>query len=437
MEVRLDPAAVGFAALLGALTALVSGTLPAWRARRTNIAEPLKQESKGGRSNAKPWASWILMTGQVAFSCAAVIASVLMSLGLLESRTIVDEFPASALVWTKVTFDGEAYASPEARIAYRKELLRELEAEGVEQAALSTGMPALRTPRFKVTLGGRPVEDHTRTMPVSAVTPKFFDIFGLRVRDGRGFFDSETAGDIALVSEDFVRLHLDGERAIGRTLDIHRNDQVETVRIVGVVSDVVIYRSDRERRLDHVYVPIAQQNTEQLYLTANGGGELPDAISRAAFRANPDVAVDQVLSMTEILAYLRQFSETLGTLAILGGLGAMVVVAIGLYGLISFDIRRRLPEFALRLALGAGTRRVVMGVVRRGFVLILPGLILGLGFTYLVTPLLGVFLGSADSHDPRVFFGALSIYALVALLATAFPARRAAYCNPVEVLREE
>jgi ABC-type antimicrobial peptide transport system permease subunit len=189
-----------------------------------------------------------------------------------------------------------------------------------------------------------------------------------------------------------------------------------------------------------VYVPIDINSARQFYLTASTDGEraaAEAAIETAARGAGSDVPVGELQSISEMLDYVRKFMETLGTLAVLGGLGAIVVVTIGLYGLVSFDVRRRLPEFAVRLALGARTQWLWVGVLRKAFLLILPGVVLGMGLTFFATPLLGVFLGGTDSHDPRVFGGALAIYGLIVLAAAGLPAYRAASCNPVDVLREE
>ena len=440
MRVRIEPSALAFAALLGVVTALVSGTLPAWRSLRVNIAEPLKQEARSSHGAGKAWASWLLMTGQVAFSCIGVIAAVLMGLGLFESRQVESGFPAGSVMWTSLTLDGPRYDGVEARRSFATTLLAQLDRSAIRSAALSSGLPGLRSPADKVTLAGRPVEKDTPSVLTAGVTPDFFDVFDIRLLQGRTFHPVEATDAVAVVSEDFVRHHLHGESAVGRTITLHsRGREPRDVRILGVVTNVVIYASDRERKLDYVYLPFEADDMRDLYVTLRTGAARPDvaaALARAANQADPEVPVGSVSRVADMLAYVRQFQETLGTLAILGGLGA-VVVTIGLYGIISFDVRRRLPEFAVRVALGAGRGHVLSGVVRKGFLLILPGVTLGLGLTYVVTPLLGIYLGRTDSHDPRIFGGALAVYAAIALLAAGLPARRAAYCNPVDLLRGE
>lgn len=442
MKVQIHPSAVAFAGLFGLATALVSGTLPALRVLRTDIAEPLKQEAKASRGGGKGWASWALITGQVAFSCTAVIAAVLMGMGLLGSRRIEEGFPAGSVMWAYLTFEGDRYESANARRTFCDTLLARLDTHAaIRNAALSTGLPGPRSPARKVTLEGQPVETDTPAVLTTSVTPEYFDVFDIRLLEGHRFDGSEASSAVAIVSEDFVRHHLGGEYAIGRTITLHGpGKEARNVRIVGVVTNVVIYAKDRDRDLDYIYLPLEQDDARELYVTMRTGAVRPDAataLAHAVSAADPEVTISKVELISDLLAYTRQFQETLGTLAILGGLGAVVVVTIGLYGIISFDVRRRLPEFAVRLALGAGRSHVLSGILRKGFLLILPGVALGLGLTYIVTPLLGIYLGGTNSHDLRVFASALAVYGVVAVLAAGLPARRAAYCNPVDVLRED
>jgi putative ABC transport system permease protein len=444
MKVQILPSAFAFTALLGLVTALISGTLPAWRAMRVNIAEPLKHEGKASRGAGRNWASWTLITGQIAFSCTAVIAAVLMGFGLLGSRRVEAGFPAGSMMWASLILDGDRYETAQARRRFRDTLLAELnQCSVIQSAALSTGLPGLRSPVRKVTVEGRPAEKETEmpTVLTSGVTPAFFEVFGIRLLEGRGFHRSEGAGAPAIVSQDFVRHHLGGEPAVGRTISLHgHSEEVRNVRIVGVVTDVVIYASDRSRKLDYIYLPIEQDDARQLNVILRTGTTRPDAASalaQAVQAADSEVPVGRVELISDMLAYVRQFPEALGTLAILGGLGAVIVVTIGLYGIVSFDVHRRLPEFAVRLALGARRGQVLSGVLRLGLFLVFPGLTAGLSLTYLVTPLFGIYLGGTDSHDPRIFGGALAVYGFIIFLAAGFPALRAAYRNPVDILRDE
>ena len=450
MKVALQPSAVLFAGALGVVTALVSGTIPALRSGRTEVAALLSQASHTSLGAPRPRVSRILLTGQVALSSIAVIASVLMATGLYQTRKVVDGFPARSILWSSLRLDSPRYDSAAAREDYRSRLLAGLDEQpGVRRAALSTGLPGRYAPIREVSVAGEADDGRDGAVRTASVTPGFFDLFDLRILRGRDFHPFEDAEPIAVVSEDFVRHRLGGGPAIGRTLQIlDPAGESRELRIVGVVDDVVIYPSRRSSHRDFVYVPIDLSGPRELYVTIRGYSEwgergehserrtIAHGLTQASRAADPDVPLDALEALPETLAYVRQFLETLGVLAILGGLGAVAVVAIGLYGIVAYDTRRRLPEVAVRLALGAGTDRILWSVVRQGLLLLLPGVALGLGATYLLTPLLGVFLGSASSHDPRIFAGALAAYLVIALLATVGPARRAAACEPWTILKD-
>ncbi len=441
-RIEMSPTALLFAGTLGILTAAISGTLPAWRARDANLSQTLALGGRSGHSRRRPWTSWVLINGQVAFSCGAVIASVLLGLGLADTRRVAEGFPADSLMWSSVSLEGGLYEEEEARARYRRSILASLQEQaGVRGAALTTGLPFLASEARKVTLEGQSPDDEVRRVPVWGVTPGFFDVLEMKLIEGRGFRSSEPPHEVALVSEDFVRTRYAGSSPLGQRIRIHTGSEArETVRIVGVVSNLVVYDDPRFRPADQVYLPIADRGERPLVLAMRMKSGQPDAAAaavRAALSADPEVPLGPISSLSDRLAYVRQFWETLGTLAILGGLGAVVAVTIGLYGLLSFEVRRRLPEFAVRMALGAGTDRVLGAVSWRVALLVVPGVTLGLGAAYFGAPLLGVFLEDASSHDPRVFAGILAVYGITAIAAGCAPAWRAARCNPVDVLRRE
>ena len=139
----------------------------------------------------------------------------------------------------------------------------------------------------------------------------------------------------------------------------------------------------------------------------------------------------------DILKYIRTIFETAGLLALLGGLGALLVASIGLYGVIAYELRRRKRELGVRLALGAGGRRVQRMVLLEAFKKTVPGLLLGLGTAYLIAPVFGVFLSGTNPRDPIVFGATCFGYLIVCFVATLVPAHRASALDPGEILRAE
>ena len=143
----------------------------------------------------------------------------------------------------------------------------------------------------------------------------------------------------------------------------------------------------------------------------------------------------QMSPLTDVLAYVRRIFETAGVLAILAGLGAISVAAIGLYSVMAFEVERGLGEIGIRMAVGADRGRVLRSVFGRGLRRLVPGLAIGVIFAAIITPLFGIFLSGANPLNFRVFAVIVFGYITIGLAATLVPARRAASLDPVRVLR--
>lgn len=453
MRVEMNPQVLLFIAVLATLTALVSGTLPAIRAARTDIVEWLTQKNPRASRKGTGWASWVFLTGQVAFSCVAIMASALMAGGLLQTRKIDEGFPADSVLVASFTLDGSKYSDASARRRFQASLIGSLSSRAqVRSAALSTGLPGLNAPVGALEIEGLPAGEsgeRPNAILTYAVTPAFFDVFDLSILNGRRFFPGDGTDDaapIAIVSEDFVRRHLVDKDPIGQRLRVRGVTGNDWVRIVGVVSDVVIYAGDRSRPRDRVYLPLDQVEAKTLWVTYRGSGD-PDAamteLQQVVARLDPTLPLNgsfvggPTVRISDTLAFVRRIYETAGTLAVLAGLSAILVTAIGLYGILSFEVQRSTREIGIRMALGAARTRVLGRVLKQGLVRVAPGLMLGLVLSYPITPIFGLFLSGMDPHDPRIFASIVIGYVTVALAATVLPARRAASLDPSCVLRNE
>ena len=191
---------------------------------------------------------------------------------------------------------------------------------------------------------------------------------------------------------------------------------------------------------------MAQNDSRTFYVLFRGPNNSVDATAQlqaVTLELDPElpiggtVAGDGAAPVIDILKYIRTLFETAGLLALLAGLGALLVAAIGLYGIFAYDVRRRQPELGIRLALGAGGTRVQGMLLLDAAKKVAPGLGLGLGIAYLIAPLFGIFLSGTNARDPLVFGATFCGYLLVCFLATVVPARRAASLDPSEVMRSE
>jgi predicted permease len=445
MAVRFDPGVVLFTLALAVLTGVVSGMVPALRLWRADLHEVLKADAAGVIGGGGRWTS-VLLNGQVAFSCLALVIAMLMAGALLGSQ-VADGFRADDVLVANLALDVPAYEQPEARRRFRRLLLGALAAEDVIDAvALSNVVPGLSTSSSPVQVEGRTPDPDARPSisPALTVTGPYFDIFGMRLLQGRRFGDddADAAAGVALASESFAREHLSGADALNRRIRLPRLTGDRWLRIIGVVADLPEYAGADARALARVYVPFGTVEPRAHYVLFTGSAGAGSALRAAIGALDPDVAVAGIFGqgpearVADVMAYVARIFETVGLLAVLGGAGAAVVAIIGLYGALAFEVQRRRGEIGVRMALGAARADVARHMVGAGLWRVAPGLTIGFLVCVGVSPLLGVLLGDVSARDPLVFAGVYGGYLLVTVLAMLLPARRAAGLDPASVLRK-
>lgn len=444
MRVQMEPAVAGFTLLLAAGTALVAGMLPAVRAARADVSEPLKQGS-GGSDRRSTRMSWLLLTGQVAFSAAALVVATLMAMGLFRTREVEAGFPAAEVFVASVSLDTDRYQEASVRRGFRERLLDRLnDSDEVRSAALTVGLVGMHGQFGRLAVDGVEPDPEARPSRILSfgVSRDFFEVFDLTLEQGRLLLPGDT--DAVVVSADFASQHL-GSDALGRRIRLEGVAE-RWWRVVGVVSNVVIYDASLDRRLDWAYLPLEQLEPVGFYVTYRPAGEAAAAtrvVTSAATALDPELPLSGAMGggvgvpVTQVLAYVRRFMLTAGTLGAFGGLAAALVAAIGLYGIVAFEVGRRLPDFGLRMALGARRDQVLGLIVRHALARTAPGLVIGLLIAWAAGPYFGLFLFGVPGRNPLVLGGAALAYLLVAALAALVPGRRAATLDPAQVLRGE
>ena len=447
---ELDVASGAFAVALGFAVALVCGAVPARRARKVQVAEVLSADAAAVRNVQRSTLSWILVNAQTAFAVAVVVAAVGMTSILVDKPwavNLLDAFSEEQVVAAAMAFGGEEGGDHPTRIASLARLESRLRTEpGVVAAAVTEGNllghPLLRYAWRRVALDEQPFGDD-RGVPVLYVTPGFRDTFGVGLIEGRGF-DSEdmraaAPTGVALVTERFVSERLSGRAPLDRRirLDLGGGREREH-RIVGVVSNLAVTEGHRRHPAEHVLLPIAATDARNFQLTVRTDGLAGiEARIRGITRdIDPAIAVE-AFSFGDLVRQFNDFlgaiPETLGTLAMFGGVGCVVVVAIGIYGLVAFEMRQRVGEYAVRLALGARIDRLLRLVVQRVCLLIVPGALIGLVLAWVGSPLLGVFTSQEIDMVPILLI-VIALYAVIVVIAAGVPALRVLRANPARVL---
>ena len=447
LDLSLDGTVLAFTAGLAVLTAVLFSVAPAVRAARVGLDDSLKSSGRApgaGRGRlGQP-----LVAAQVALSLVLVVAAGLFvrTFSLLATRSLGFDRDRVLIV----SIDREVRRSgvpPEGRVALFERARDAVAAvPGVAEAAVSTLTPvsgmgwndAVEVP------GGPELAGRDRLVWFNAVTPRWFGTYGTAVLAGRDFDTRDRAGapPVAIVNQAFVRKHLGGAAALGRTVRREgRPDRASpALEIVGVVQDAA-YRSMREELPPTVYVPLGQSDTIAPFASisvraASGSPALLTRSVAAALKAvDPHVSltfralddeIDGALVRERLVALLSSFFGVLG----------LLLAGIGLYGVTAYSVNRRRAEIGIRMALGADARGVVRLVLSRVAALVAVGIAIGTLMSLWASRFVAALLYGMEPRDPLTVMGAAALLAAIAAVAGWLPARRAARIDPARVLRE-
>lgn len=445
VDLHPDWRVLGFTAVLAALTALLFGLVPAFRASSLAPSEAMKAGSpRMGGMHESNRLRRVLVISQVAVSLVLVSGAVLFAGTLANLLTIDAGFREAGILITWL--DLSKLRLPVAqRQGVKKEILDRLRAiPGVESAS-EVGI---------VPLSGGSMENHVwadREGRQSGFDPNFnwigasyFKTLGTPFSAGRDFNERDTPNStkVAIVNEEFARRLGKGVNPVGQ--QIHReatpHEPELLLEIVGVVKNTK-YRSLREDLAPIVYLPVSQDPDPDSFDQVVIHSELPlpsltSQVKAATATVGPDIGVDFRVFKTQIEESLLA-ERLMATLSGFFGLLAGLLTAVGLYGVISFLVARRTQEIGIRMALGAGKRQVLSMVLRETLMLTALGIGVGLPITIIVARLIASMLFGIKPGDPLAL--ALAAFALcgVAFLAGYIPARRAMRVDPMVALRYE
>jgi predicted permease len=340
---------------------------------------------------------------------------------------------------------GNKYDEAHRQVAYREIVSRVEALPGIEQAGLTLSLPFDGSNWGSIFIvEGQPVPPRAE-LPTAAwipASPGLFPGLGMRLIRGRTIsaIDGPGSPKVVVVNETMARRLWPGQNPIGRRVKQGWPESETPWReVVGVVADVKLEGVDQETPLE-AFLPLPQNAVQDLYLVVRTTGDPARAagtVVAAMHGFDRDVPVHDVRTMTQV------FEGSIGTRRFpslfLGqfSLAALVLAALGIFGLMTYAVAQRTHEVGIRIALGAGDRDVVRELLRESLVVIAGGTVLGLLGAFAATRLLRSLLFEVRPTDPATYAGAIAILAAVALLAAYIPARRAAGIDPVEALRAE
>jgi predicted permease len=344
------------------------------------------------------------------------------------------------------------FANPEQINAFYRQLLDEVGAlPGITAVSASTGMPIIGTNfGMPFNLAGQTVDDPSSRPGAgfNMVTPEYFRTFGIHMIQGRVFTEQDMAGGlpVAMVNETFAKKYLSNldplaQRVVVEQLipGVTRLGPPIEWQIVGVYHDVH-NGGVRGEGFPEIDVPFWQSPWPQAGLAVRVSGDpatMTKSITAMVRSVDPDLPVDQVKTMDQLVhESLANDRFSTALFASFAGV-ALLLAAIGIYGVMSFAVAQRTHEIGLRMALGAGPQQVLGLVLKEGMLLALVGLGVGLGGTYFVGRLMKTVLYQVNAIDPAAISAVIAVLLLSALLACYIPARRATHVDPMVALRDE
>jgi len=449
-EAKMDFSVLAFTILVSMLTGILFGLAPTLHSTARGMHETLKEGGRGGSSGgAARRLRGALVMSELALSLMLLTGSGLLIRSFLQLQYVDTGFRPDGVLTLRVSLPEQKYPKPEqARVFFRDLLERVRQLPGVDAAGGATGLPLTRTGWSGTTsVDTQSVPDGAKYPEADQrpVFPGYFETLGIGLVRGRYFDerDNETAAPVAIIDETMANTYWPNQDPIGRRIRQGGTQSPAPWRtIVGVVRHVR-YRTIESPSRVEFYWPYAQNTfgtVTSMSLAIHTGGDprtLVNAVSREVLNLDPDLPVYRVRTMRELMSEsVARRTLSMWLLAIFAGI-ALLLAAVGIYGVMSYSVAQRAHEVGIRMALGASGGDVVRLVLGQSLWLTLGGIGLGLAGSLFLTALMSSLLFGIKATDPLTFLLVAMILTIVALAASFIPAWRAAGIDPLDALRQD
>jgi putative ABC transport system permease protein len=456
-DVRLSGRVLLFTAGLTLLTTLLFGLLPALSATRITAAfSQASRTSTSGPMRQRVFDS--LLVAEIALALVVLTGAGLMTRTMYKIANVDPGFRTDHLLTMRLDLAGPKYANNlTQQQAFWSAVLTNVKAlPGVESAAFTLSLPIGGSQWGSVfTVGDQPVPERSQ-IPIGAfnpVSPEYFQTMGIRLLRGRLFTDADgrQSPEVVVINETMARHFWPNENPIGKRVKQAWPESTTPWReVIGVVADIKLNGVIETTPL-HIYLPLAQSDSTGMFLAVRTRAEpqtLTASVQAAVHAVDSQIPLYQVRTMDEQLGRAVVSQRVAMILLSAFAVVALLLAAVGIYGVISWGVVQRTREMGVRMALGALRRDVMWLVLRRSMLLVLAGVTLGLLGAFALTRVLGAslteggpgktpLLFGVTAMDPITFILTPILLALVAFLACCLPARRATKIDPLVALRYE
>ncbi len=437
---RIDPKILLFTVVVSIAAAILFGLWPAVRASRVDQAAAMKGEGSGpmriGSGN-------ILVMVQVALSSVLLVGGGLFLRSLQFAQNVDPGFYRTGISLFSVNLDLQGYTRERAA-HFESDMMDRLRTiPGVDGAAFAYPLPldAYGGPGPVYPEGWTPRSDSEQNIAGhSRVSPRYFETMGTRIILGRTIDERDSASSklVAVVNETMARRYWGSpEKALGRRFSQTQGGQL--LEIVGIAKNGK-YISFGEPSFSYTFTPIAQDyfgQVEVLLRSKQDIAALMPVVRAEMSKLDPALPIFGVRTMPQFLNRMVSIYELGASLIGTFAIAALLLAAVGIYGVLYFTVARRTKEIGIRMALGARHGNVLRIVLQRSLLWVLCGLALGVGLALMARPLTGRLVAGISGTDPLTFFAALIIFAAIIGAACIVPARRASQVDPIQALRHE
>jgi putative ABC transport system permease protein len=447
-EVAVNPQVMAFTAVVSMLTGLLVGSLPAWQITRGALVGALREGGRGaltGRRGTRMRHG--LVVAEMALAVVLLAGAGLLINSFIRLQHVNPGFHVGDALTFRLALPETAYDTRARRVEFYDRALAQLRAlPGVRTVGGVMGLP-LSGLRFNISFDveGRPPAQPGKepSMQVRVATPDYFKALGIPLTRGRLFTDADRfeSPQVVLLSEAAAREYFPGENPLGRRIVLGWNADQRRAggEVIGVVGDVKDLGLDEPAPAE-IYLPHPQMAVGQMTIVLRSDvptRNLAALVTRTVHELDPNLPISSLRSLDEIVA--RSVSQPRFYMLLLGAfaVAALLLAAIGIFGVMSYAVTQQTREFGIRIALGADGRAIVRMVLARAMLLITLGLGLGVAGALVVGRALSTLLFDVSPRDPVTLLAVVGLLASVAFLASYLPARRATRVDPIVALRAD